>query len=186
MSLGKASTVRYLLKDDKYLIEYYQRGYCWGSKIIRVLIADKFLQEHDPSHPLKRRLYTRHDFNSLEEVAQPDAGSFRCDLSVPSPTPHYRRPYYQAERFQRQPPGLGRRTSTWTSSASVFLERLALRGIASSPTSRMPLSFGSRPWLSPDAGIDVLVGGPPAWAARAQRAGLHFAGLLSTVAPEAR
>lgn len=55
--LGKARTVRELLKDNKYSIDYYQREYRWGSKQIHELItdlADKFLEEYDPSHARDR------------------------------------------------------------------------------------------------------------------------------------
>jgi len=52
--LGKAKTVRELLKGVKYSIDYYQREYKWHDKQIRELLDDlsgKFLEEYQPSHP---------------------------------------------------------------------------------------------------------------------------------------
>ena len=51
--LGKAKTVRELLKGVKYSIDYYQREYKWHEKQIRELVDDlsnKFLEEHDSTH----------------------------------------------------------------------------------------------------------------------------------------
>ncbi|MGI8546836.1 MAG: DUF262 domain-containing protein [Gemmatimonadaceae bacterium] len=51
--LGKAKTVRELLKGVKYSIDYYQREYKWHEKQIRELVDDlsnKFLEEYQPSH----------------------------------------------------------------------------------------------------------------------------------------
>lgn len=58
--LGEAKTVRETLKDVKYSIDYYQREYKWEEKQAQELIddlANKFLEEHDPS-------------NSREKVAE--------------------------------------------------------------------------------------------------------------------
>lgn len=52
--LGKAKTVRELLKGVKYSIDYYQREYKWHEKQIRELMDDlsgKFLEEYQPDHP---------------------------------------------------------------------------------------------------------------------------------------
>ena len=52
--LGKAKTVRELLKGVKYSIDYYQREYKWHEKQIRELVDDlsnKFLEEYDREHP---------------------------------------------------------------------------------------------------------------------------------------
>jgi uncharacterized protein with ParB-like and HNH nuclease domain len=52
--LGKAKTVRELLKGVKYSIDYYQREYKWQEKQIRELVddlSDKFQEEYLPSHP---------------------------------------------------------------------------------------------------------------------------------------
>lgn len=51
--LGKAKTVRELLKEVKYSIDYYQREYKWHEKQIRELVddlSDKFLEEYQPGH----------------------------------------------------------------------------------------------------------------------------------------
>ena len=51
--LGKAKTVRELLKGVKYSIDYYQREYKWHEKQIHELVDDlsnKFLEEYDPTH----------------------------------------------------------------------------------------------------------------------------------------
>ena len=51
--LGKAKTVRELLKGVKYSIDYYQREYKWHDKQIRELVDDlsgKFLEEYRPDH----------------------------------------------------------------------------------------------------------------------------------------
>jgi hypothetical protein len=55
--LGKAKTVRELLKGVKYSIDYYQREYKWQDKQVRELVDDltgKFLEEHDPAHARKK------------------------------------------------------------------------------------------------------------------------------------
>ena len=52
--LGKAKTVRELLKGVKYSIDYYQREYKWHEKQIRELVDDlsnKFLEEYQLAHP---------------------------------------------------------------------------------------------------------------------------------------
>ncbi len=51
--LGKAKTVRELLKGVKYSIDYYQREYKWHEKQILELVndlSDKFLEEYQPTH----------------------------------------------------------------------------------------------------------------------------------------
>jgi hypothetical protein len=51
--LGKAKTVRELLKGVKYSIDYYQREYKWHEKQIRELVDDlseKFLEEYQATH----------------------------------------------------------------------------------------------------------------------------------------
>ena len=55
--LGKAKTVRELLKGVKYSIDYYQREYKCQDKQIRELVDDltcKFLEEYDPVHPRRQ------------------------------------------------------------------------------------------------------------------------------------
>jgi Protein of unknown function DUF262/Protein of unknown function (DUF1524) len=51
--LGKAKTVREILKGVKYSIDYYQREYKWHEKQIHELVDDlsnKFLEEYQPTH----------------------------------------------------------------------------------------------------------------------------------------
>lgn len=51
--LGKAKTIRELLKGVKYSIDYYQREYKWHEKQIHELMDDlsnKFLEEYQPTH----------------------------------------------------------------------------------------------------------------------------------------
>jgi hypothetical protein len=51
--LGKAKTVREILKGVKYSIDYYQREYQWHEKQIHELVDDlsnKFLEEYQPTH----------------------------------------------------------------------------------------------------------------------------------------
>ena len=55
--LGKAKTIKELLKGAKYSIDYYQREYKWRDKQVRELIDDltgKFLQEYEQGHPRER------------------------------------------------------------------------------------------------------------------------------------
>src|SRR5271166_1250599 len=55
--LGKAKTVRELLKGVKYSIDYYQREYKWHEKQVHELVddlSDKFLEEYDPTHPRQK------------------------------------------------------------------------------------------------------------------------------------
>lgn len=50
---GSAKSVRDLLKDRKYSIDYYQREYKWASKQMQELVDDltgKFEEAYDPSH----------------------------------------------------------------------------------------------------------------------------------------
>jgi hypothetical protein len=55
--LGKAKTVRELLKGVKYSIDYYQHEYKWHEKQVHELVndfSDKFLEEYDPTHPRQK------------------------------------------------------------------------------------------------------------------------------------
>lgn len=55
--LGKAKTVRELLKGVKYTIDYYQREYKWKDKQIIELLDDlsgKFLEDYDPDHERRK------------------------------------------------------------------------------------------------------------------------------------
>ena len=50
---GKGKTVRELLANRKYSIDYYQREYKWQTKQVAELIDDlsaKFLESYEPGH----------------------------------------------------------------------------------------------------------------------------------------
>lgn len=54
--LGKARTIREILNNRKYSIDYYQREYKWGTKQVSELINDltvKFDEDYNPSHKRK-------------------------------------------------------------------------------------------------------------------------------------
>ena len=61
--LGKAKTVRELLKGVKYSIDYYQREYKWHEKQIRELVDDLTYEEKLPHYNtqnlLARSLHTQ-------------------------------------------------------------------------------------------------------------------------------
>lgn len=67
--LGKAKTVRELLKGVKYSIDYYQREYKWHEKQIRELVndlSDKFLDDHEATNPRgKVADYSRYFLGSI-------------------------------------------------------------------------------------------------------------------------
>ncbi len=53
--LGEAKTVRELLGNARYDVDYYQREYRWGTKQVQELLeylAEKFLDDFDESHEL--------------------------------------------------------------------------------------------------------------------------------------
>ncbi|MEA3211695.1 MAG: hypothetical protein QOE70_4752 [Chthoniobacter sp.] len=55
--LGKAKTIRELLKGAKYSIDYYQREYKWQEKQIAELVEDltqRFLEDYRPDHARKK------------------------------------------------------------------------------------------------------------------------------------
>lgn len=79
---GHAKTVRELLKDTKYSIDYYQRDYRWGGKQIRELIDDltnKFLEEHDSNHPREEVAKYPHYFLGSVILSQKDRAQFIID-----------------------------------------------------------------------------------------------------------
>jgi|SRR5690625_802832 len=74
---GKGKTIRELLKDNKYAIDYYQRDYRWGAKQIRELINDltnKFLEEHDPNHEREQVATYPHYFLGSIILSKKDDG----------------------------------------------------------------------------------------------------------------
>lgn len=51
---GEARSVRELLKDKRYSIDYYQREYKWQEKQIQELVedlTDRFSEDHRPGDP---------------------------------------------------------------------------------------------------------------------------------------
>jgi len=80
--LGKAKTVRELLKGVKYSIDYYQREYKWHEKQIRELVddlSDKFLQEYQPSHPRTKVADYPHYFLGSIIISKKDSVGYIVD-----------------------------------------------------------------------------------------------------------
>ena len=80
--LGKAKTVRELLKGVKYSIDYYQREYKWHDKQIWELVDDltgKFLEEYDPSHDRKKVADYPHYFLGSIIISKKDSASYVVD-----------------------------------------------------------------------------------------------------------
>ena len=80
--LGKAKTVRELLKGVKYSIDYYQREYKWHDKQIRELVDDlsgKFLEDYQPDHERSKVAdYPRYFLGSII-ISKKDGGNFIVD-----------------------------------------------------------------------------------------------------------
>lgn len=80
--LGKAKTVRELLKGVKYSIDYYQREYKWGEKQAAELVNDlvtKFLEEYDEAHERKKVADYPHYFLGSIIISKKDSASFIID-----------------------------------------------------------------------------------------------------------
>ncbi len=80
--LGKAKSVRELLKGVKYSIDYYQREYKWHDKQIRELIddlSDKFLEEYQPGHPRSKAGDYPHYFLGSIIISKKDTASYIVD-----------------------------------------------------------------------------------------------------------
>src|SRR5438876_1122927 len=81
--LGKAKTVRELLKGAKYSVDYYQREYKWGDKQIRELVDDlaaKFLEEYAPSHARKKvEGYPHYFLGSIIISSKKERGNYIVD-----------------------------------------------------------------------------------------------------------
>lgn len=80
--LGKAKTVRELLKGVKYSIDYYQREYKWKDKQIRELIEDlttKFNEEYEPGHPREKVADYSHYFLGSIIISKKENNSFVVD-----------------------------------------------------------------------------------------------------------
>jgi uncharacterized protein with ParB-like and HNH nuclease domain len=80
--LGKAKTVRELLKGVKYSIDYYQREYKWHEKQIHELVddlSDKFLEEYDPAHSREKVAHYPHYFLGSIIISKKDTASYIVD-----------------------------------------------------------------------------------------------------------
>lgn len=80
--LGKAKTVRELLKGVKYSVDYYQRDYKWQEKQIRELVddlTDKFQEEYQPDHSRSKVAEYPHYFLGSIIISRKDAASFIVD-----------------------------------------------------------------------------------------------------------
>lgn len=80
--LGKAKTIRELLKSVKYSIDYYQREYKWQSKQIRELIddlSDKFLEDYQAGHPRDKVAEYGHYFLGSIIISRKDNANFVVD-----------------------------------------------------------------------------------------------------------
>lgn len=80
--LGKAKTVRELLKGVKYSIDYYQREYKWHEKQIRELVddlSDKFLEEYQPAHQRSKVADYPHYFLGSIIISKKDSVGYIVD-----------------------------------------------------------------------------------------------------------
>lgn len=80
--LGKAKTVRELLKGIKYSIDYYQREYKWGEKQASELVNDlisKFLEEYDEVHDRKKVADYPHYFLGSIIISKKESANFIVD-----------------------------------------------------------------------------------------------------------
>jgi hypothetical protein len=80
--LGKAKTVRELLKGVKYTIDYFQREYKWQDKQIRELVDDltaKFLEEYELAHSRIKVADYPHYFLGSIIISKKDSISYIVD-----------------------------------------------------------------------------------------------------------
>ena len=80
--LGKAKTVRELLKGVKYSIDYYQREYKWQDKQIYELVDDlsaKFLEEYQPDHERREVADYPHYFLGSIIISKKDTINYIVD-----------------------------------------------------------------------------------------------------------
>ena len=79
---GKGKTVRELLANRKYSIDYYQREYKWQTKQVAELIDDlsaKFLESYEPGHERAAVAAYGHYFVGSIIVSDKDADKFIID-----------------------------------------------------------------------------------------------------------
>lgn len=80
--LGKAKTVRELLKGVKYSIDYYQREYKWHDKQIRELVDDlsgKFLEEFQAGYERSKVAEYPHYFLGSIIISKKESANFIVD-----------------------------------------------------------------------------------------------------------
>lgn len=80
--LGKAKTVRELLKGVKYSIDYYQREYRWQDKQISELVEDlsgKFFEDYQPGHERSKVGDYAHYFLGSVIISKKDTASYIVD-----------------------------------------------------------------------------------------------------------
>lgn len=80
--LGKAKTVRELLKGMKYSIDYYQREYKWGEKQVTELVNDlltKFLEDYNKGHARKKVSDYPHYFLGSIIISKKESANFIVD-----------------------------------------------------------------------------------------------------------
>lgn len=80
--LGKAKTIRELLKGVKYSIDYYQREYKWQGKQIQELLDDlggKFLEDYDSQHARTQVESYPHYFLGSIIISKKDNASYVVD-----------------------------------------------------------------------------------------------------------
>jgi uncharacterized protein with ParB-like and HNH nuclease domain len=80
--LGKAKTIRELLKGVKYSIDYYQCEYKWFEKQVHELVddlSDKFLEEYDHTHPRQKVPDYPHYFLGSIIISKKESASYIVD-----------------------------------------------------------------------------------------------------------
>ena len=80
--LGKAKTVRELLKGVKYSIDYYQREYKWQREADQRTLDDlsgKFLEEYSPEHPRSKVADYSHYFLGSIIISKKESAGYIVD-----------------------------------------------------------------------------------------------------------
>ncbi|MGB8344340.1 MAG: DUF262 domain-containing protein, partial [Ktedonobacteraceae bacterium] len=80
--LGKAKTIREILGNTKYSIDYYQREYKWEEKQVRELVEDltsRFLLDYEPGHSRSAVAQYGHYFLGSIIISKKDNLNFIVD-----------------------------------------------------------------------------------------------------------